>query len=50
MGVEAGDAGEFGKTPVGAAACENGDEVDGLGDQGAWDGDDGFLNELFETA
>jgi hypothetical protein len=44
------DAGEFGEPARGAAAGEDGDEVDGLGDQRARDGDDGFLDELFEAA
>ena len=35
---------------VGAAAGENGDDVDGLGDQRARHGDDGFLDELLEAA
>ena len=44
------DAGEFGKAPVGAPACEHGDELDGLGDQRARHGDDGFLNQLLQPA
>jgi hypothetical protein len=34
----------------GTAAREHGDQVDGLGDQRAWNGDDGFLDELLEVA
>jgi hypothetical protein len=43
------DAGEFGERRR-AAAGEHGDEVDGLGDQRARDGDDGFLDELLQAA
>ena len=44
------DAGEFGQAAIGAATGKNGDDVDGLRDQGARDGDDGFLDELLEPA
>ena len=49
-GIEPGDAGELGEPALGAAAGEHGDEIDGLGDQRARDGDDGFLDELLEPA
>ena len=42
------DAGEFGETARGAAPVKHRDEVDGFGDQGARDGDDGFLDELLK--
>ena len=38
------------KSPLRAAAGEDRDEIDGLGDQGARDRDDGFLDELLEPA
>ena len=44
------DTGEFGEPPIGAAAGEHGDEIDGLGDQRARNGDDGFLDELLQPA
>src|SRR5579885_3033644 len=44
------DAGELGETARGAAAAQHGDEIDGFGDQRARDRDDGFLDELLETA
>ena len=44
--VEPVDAGQFGQTPPGAIAHQHGNEVDGLGDQGARDGDDRFLDQL----
>src|SRR3546814_9572815 len=44
--VEPVDAGQFGKASPGAIAHQHGDEVDGLGDQGARDGDDSFLDQL----
>src|SRR5689334_10296780 len=49
-GPEAFDAGELGKTARRAAATQHGDEVDGLGDERARHGDDGFLDELLEAA
>ena len=48
--AEPSDVGEFGEPARGTAAGEDGNEVDGLGDQRARDCDDGFLNELFEPA
>jgi hypothetical protein len=44
------DAGEFGQPARGTAPGEDGNKVDGLGDQGARDGDDSLLDELFEAA
>ena len=41
---------ELGEPAGGAAAGEDGDQVDGLGDQRARHGDDGFLDELLEAA
>ena len=49
-GIEPCDEGEFGEPARGAAAGEHGDDVDGLGDQRARHGDDGFLDELLEAA
>ena len=49
-GIETGDEGEFGKAAFAAAPAQNRDEIDGLGDQRAGDGDDGFLDELLEAA
>ena len=43
------DAGKFGKPTRGTASGEDGNKVDGLGDQRARDGDDGFLDELFKA-
>jgi len=50
IGAEAFDAGELGKTTGGTASRQHRHEIDGLRDQNARDGDDGFLDELFETA
>ena len=44
------DTGEFGQTARGAAAREHRNHVDGLGDQRLGNGNDSFLDELFETA
>ena len=44
------DVREFGEPAIGATAGQDGDDVDGLGDQGARNGDDGFLDELLEAA
>jgi hypothetical protein len=41
---------EVGEPPCGAAAGEDRDEVDGLGDEGARHRDDGFLDKLIEAA
>jgi hypothetical protein len=41
-----GHASEFGQTTIRAAAGQHGDDVDGFCDQGAGNGDDGFLDEL----
>ena len=49
-GIETGDEGEFGEAAFAAAAAQHRDEIDGLGDQRPGDGDDGFLDELFEAA
>src|ERR1700752_1618139 len=45
---EACDAGELGKAAIGAATGKDGDDVDGLRNQGTRDGDDGFLDQLLE--
>lgn len=50
VGAEALNAGEFGEAARCAAAGEHGDEINRLRDQGARDGDDGFLNELLHAA
>ncbi|SED44705.1 hypothetical protein SAMN05519105_4016 [Rhodobacter sp. 24-YEA-8] len=50
VGSETFDAGEFDKPPCGTATGKDGDEVDGLRDHGARNGDNGFLDELFEAA
>jgi len=44
------DAGEFGKPSIGAAASEYGDELNGLGNQRARDGDDDLLDQLLQPA
>ena len=44
------DAGEFDQAAGRSTSGKNGDKVDGLGDQGPRDGDDGFLDELFEAS
>ena len=43
------DAGELGQAAVGTATGKNGNNVDGLRDQGAGDRDDGFLDQLLES-
>ena len=43
-------SGELGEAALGAAAGEHRDDIDGLGDQRARHGDDGFLDELLEPA
>src|SRR6516165_7720183 len=45
---EACDAGELGQAAIGAAPGKDGDDVDGLRNQGTRDGDDGFLDQLLE--
>ena len=35
---------------IGTAPGKNGDDVDGFGDQGTRDGNDGFLDELLKPA
>jgi hypothetical protein len=47
-GIEPGDVGEFGKPPLRAAPGKHSDNVDRFRDQGAWDGDDRFLDELLK--
>src|SRR6201997_4804465 len=47
---EACDAGELGQAAIGAATGKDGDDVDGLRNQGTRDGDDGFLDQLLEPA
>ena len=44
------NAGKLGKPARGTAPGKDGNKVDGLGDQGARDGDDSLLNELFKAA
>lgn len=41
------DTGEFREAAGGATAGKNGHEINGLSDQRARNGDDGFLDELF---
>ena len=48
--VQAPDTSEFGEAPIGAAACQYGNELDGLGDQGAWHRDNSFLDQLLYPA
>ena len=48
-GTEAFDESEFGQSAGGAATAEHCDEVDGLSDERARDGNDRFLHELLET-
>jgi len=47
--IEALDAGKFDKAALSAAPGKHRDNADGLGDQCARHGDDGFLGKLFET-
>src|SRR5215469_7695696 len=42
------DRGEFGKSSLGPATDEHGNQVDRLHDEGARYGDDGFLDELLQ--
>jgi len=42
--------GDLGETPLSATACENRDDVDGLGDQGTRNGEHGFLHKLLKPA
>ena len=44
------DTSQLGEPPIGAAAGQDGNELDGLGDQGAWHRDDGFLDQLLHSA
>src|SRR6266700_7335260 len=48
-GSEPRDAGERGQAAIGTATGKNGNNVDGLRDQGAGDRDDGFLDQLLES-
>src|SRR6516165_12684939 len=48
-GTEAFDESEFGQSAGGAATAEHCDEIDGLCDERARDGNDRFLHELLET-
>lgn len=43
------DAGKLGKPARGTAPGKDGNKVDSLGDQGARDGDDSLLDELFKA-
>ena len=47
---EAADQSEVDKAALGATPGQHGDDVDRLGNHRARHGDDGFLDELFETA
>ena len=42
--------GDLGETPLSAAPGQHGDDVDGLGNQGAGHRDDGLLHELLKPA
>ena len=44
------DAGKLGEPARGTAPGKDGNKVDSLGDQGARDGNDSLLDELFKTA
>src|SRR5438874_6681161 len=48
IGREALDMCKFGKTAIATSARQHRDHVDGFGDQGARDGDNGFLNQLLQ--
>jgi hypothetical protein len=48
LGTEVPDGGEFGEASGGAPPGQHSDHVDRLGDQRAWDGHDGFLDELLQ--
>src|SRR5687767_4775499 len=50
VGPEALHGSEFDQPAGGTAAGEHSNDLDGLGDQRTWHGDDGFLNELLEAA
>jgi hypothetical protein len=50
IGPKPFDTGELGKPPVRTPACQDRDELDGLGDHRARDGDDGFLDQLLHPA
>ena len=50
VGRQALDTREFGEPPICAAAGQNRDHLDGLGDQRARHGDDGFLDQLLHPA
>ena len=45
-----GTRGELGQAAIGAAPGKDGDDIDGLRNQGTRDGDDGFLDELLQSA
>ena len=44
------DTGKLGQPARGTAPGKDGNKVDSLGDQGARDSDDGFLDELLEAS
>ena len=48
--AEACDSRELDQPALSPSAGKHGDDLDGLGDERARNGDDGFLDELFETA
>ena len=50
LGGETRDACEVREAAVGATPLKDGEDIDGLRDERSRDGDDGFLNELFEAA
>jgi len=44
------DGGEFDQAALAASACQDRDKVDRFGNERAWNGDDGFLDQLLEPA
>jgi hypothetical protein len=44
------EGGEIGKAARGTSSRQHGAQVDGVGDQRARNGNDGFLDELLEAA
>ena len=50
VGTKTFDTGKLHEPPLRTTTGQDGNEVDRFRDQGAWNGDDGFLDELLEPA
>ncbi len=49
IGAKSLDASKLGEPPIGPSACQHGDELDGVRDQGTRHGGDGFLDQLLHS-